>query len=104
MRDDANDPSPSEVKNKGHLTLTTELSPFEESDNIPPPVLSHRLPIQQKMLLDIPRDERIGTACNLGDIGDEFNYLLKWPLLKGSRAVFFQKYYLHHPNVIKFAI
>ena len=37
---------------------------------------NHRLPIQQRRSLDIPRDERICTVCDSGEVGDEFHYLL----------------------------
>ena len=37
---------------------------------------NHRLPIQQRRSLGIPRDERICTVCSSGEVGDEFHYLL----------------------------
>ena len=37
---------------------------------------NHRLPIQHRRSLGIPRDERICTICNGGEVGDEFHYLL----------------------------
>ena len=37
---------------------------------------NHRLPIQQRRTLGIPRDERICTVCDSGEVGDEFHYLL----------------------------
>jgi len=37
---------------------------------------NHRLPIQQRRSLGIPRDERICTVCDSGEVGDEFHYLL----------------------------
>ena len=36
---------------------------------------NHRLPIQQRRSLDIPRDERICTVCDSGEVG-KFHYLL----------------------------
>ena len=38
-------------------------------------VSNHRLPIQQRRSLGIPRDERICTVCDSGEVGDEFHYL-----------------------------
>jgi len=40
---------------------------------------NHRLPIQQRLSLDIPRDEGICTVCDSGEVGDEFHYLLNCP-------------------------
>ena len=37
---------------------------------------NHRLPIQQRRSLSIPRDERICTVCDSGEVGDYFHYLL----------------------------
>ena len=37
---------------------------------------NHRLPIQQRRSLGIPRDERICIVCDSGEVGDEFHYLL----------------------------
>ena len=42
---------------------------------------SHRLPIQQKtIVIGIPREEGVCTVCDSGEVGDEFDYLLKGPL------------------------
>ena len=35
---------------------------------------NHRQPIQQRRSLGIPRDERICTVCDSGEVGDEFHY------------------------------
>ena len=37
---------------------------------------NHRLPIQQRRSLGIPRDERIWTIYDNGEVGDAFHYLL----------------------------
>ena len=39
-------------------------------------VLKFRL-IQQRRSLGIPRDERICTVCDSGEVGDEFHYLFQ---------------------------
>ena len=39
-------------------------------------ISNHRLPVQQRRSLGIPRDERICTVCDSGEVGDEFHYLL----------------------------
>ena len=37
---------------------------------------NHRLPVQHRRSLGIPRDEGICTVCDSGAVGDEFLYLL----------------------------
>ena len=37
-------------------------------------ISNNRLPIQQRRSLGIPRDERICTVCDSGEVGDEFHY------------------------------
>ena len=49
-------------------TIFTKSSKFRLSN--------HRLPIQQRRSSGIPRDERICTVCDSGEVGDEFHYLL----------------------------
>ena len=65
---------------------------------------NHRLPIQQRRTLGIPRDERICTVCDSGEVGDEFHYLLNCSNenVKRNRIKYVDKYYTHHPNVPKF--
>ena len=68
---------------------------------------NHRLPIQQRRSLGIPRDERICTVCDSCDsveVGDEFHYLFNCSNenVKRNRTKYVDKYYTHHPNVPKF--
>ena len=65
---------------------------------------NHRLPIQQRRLLGIPRDERICTVCDIGEVGDEFHYLLNCSNenVKRNRTKHVDKYYEHRLNVPKF--
>ena len=65
---------------------------------------NHRLPIQQRRSLGIPRDERICTVCDSGEVGDEFHYLINCSNenFKRNRTKYVDKYYTHHPNVPKF--
>ena len=60
-----------------------------------------RLPIQQRRSLGIPRDERICTVCDSGEVGDEFYCLLTCfnENVKRNRTKYVDKYYTHHPNV-----
>ena len=64
--------------------------------------LNHRLPIQTGRYLNVPRNERLCTMCNSGDLGDEFHYLLVCPHFTEVRKRFISNYYIKHPNAIKF--
>ena len=65
---------------------------------------NHRLPILQRRSLGIPRDKRICTFCDSGEVGDEFHYLLNRSNknIKRNRTKYVDKYYTHPPNVPKF--
>ena len=65
----------------------------------------HRLPIQQRRSLGIPRDERICTVCDSGEVEDEFHYLHNCSNenVKRNRTKCVDKSYTHHPNVPKFS-
>ena len=65
---------------------------------------NHRLPIQHRLSLGIPRAERICTICNNSEVGDEFHYLLNCSNenVKRNRSKYVDKYYTHHSNVPKF--
>ena len=65
---------------------------------------NHRMPIQQRRSLGIPRDERMCTVCDSGEVGDEFHYLLNYSNenVKRNRTKYVDKCYIHHPNVPKF--
>ena len=65
---------------------------------------NHRLPIQQRRSLGIPRDEIICTVCDSGEVGDEFHCLINCSdeNVKRNRTKYVGKYYTHHPNVPKF--
>ena len=56
---------------------------------------NHRLPIQQRRSLGIPRDERIGTVCDSGEVGEEFYYLLNCSNenVKRNHTKYVDKYY-----------
>ena len=65
---------------------------------------NHRLPVQRTRSLGIPRDERMCTVCNTGEVGDEFDYLLNCSNenIKRNRTKYVDKYYTHHSSVPKF--
>ena len=65
---------------------------------------NHRLPIPQRRSLGNPRDERICTVCDNGEVGDEFHYLFNCSNenVTRNRTKYVDKYYTHHPNLPKF--
>ena len=65
--------------------------------------LSNRiLPVQQRRSLVIPRDERICTVCDSGEV-DEFHYLLNCSNenIKRNHTKYVDKCYTHHPSIPK---
>ena len=54
--------------------------------------------------MGIPRDERICTVCDRGEVRDEFHDLLDCSNenVKRNRTMYVDKYYTHHPKVPKF--
>ena len=67
-------------------------------------LLFFRLPLQHRRLLGIPRNERIFTICDCGEVGDEFHYLLNCSneSVQRNRTKYVDKYYTYHSNVPKF--
>ena len=66
-------------------------------------VLKFRLRNHRRSL-SIPRDKRICTICNSGEVGDEFHYLLNCSKenVKRNHTKYVDKYYPYHPNVPTF--
>ena len=64
----------------------------------------HGVHFRHRRSLGIPRDERICTICDSGEVGDEFNYLLicSDENVKRNRTKYVDKYYTHHPIMLKF--
>ena len=64
----------------------------------------HKFPIQSQRYINIPREQRLCTICNIAEIGDEFHYLFtcKNAILLEKRTSLLPKYYWTHPNVFKF--
>ena len=63
---------------------------------------SHNLPVEAGRLANIPLAERICHLCSLNSVGDEFHYLFLCPYFSEIRNKYLDKYYLTHPNIIKF--
>ena len=55
----------------------------------------HGVRFRHRRSLGIPRDERICTICDSGEVGDEFNYLLNCSdeIVKRNRTKCVDKYY-----------
>ena len=62
---------------------------------------NHRLPIETRKWLNIPREERICNLCN-DKIGDEFYFILECWDLKDLRRKYLKDYSLKKINVLKF--
>ena len=66
--------------------------------------LNHRLPIQTGRWNDVPRNERLCTKCNLGDIGDEFHYALVCPFFNEFRKKYIPCKFWKYPNIVRFKL
>jgi hypothetical protein len=61
------------------------------------------LPVNRLRFESVPRNERLCTKCQLGDIGDEFHYLFVCPFFEDKRLQLIPKYYHTRPNAHKFS-
>ena len=63
---------------------------------------SHILHIETGRHRSIPRNERICTLCNIGDVEDEYHFVMICPLYKEIRNMHIRRYYVNRPNMLKF--
>ena len=63
---------------------------------------SHILHIETGPHRSIPRNERICTLCNIGDVEDEYHFVMICPLYKEIRNMHIRRYYVNRPNMLKF--
>ena len=63
---------------------------------------SHDLFVETGRYLNINRNERICTLCNLNVVEDEYHFLLVCPLYLHLREKYLQVYYYRYPNIAKF--
>ena len=63
---------------------------------------NHRFPVETGRWRGQPLTERL---CQLykSDIGDEYHYIMKCETFKEQRIKFLKRYYITHPNTMKFA-
>ena len=65
-------------------------------------ISAHKLAIEGGRYLNIPKHERICTACNSGEVEDEEHFLLNYSLYKPLRLILCSKLvkFNHHcPNL-----
>ena len=62
---------------------------------------SHNLNIELGRQRNENRENRLCTLCNLGDIEDEFHFILKCPKFSELRIKYIKKYYFNRPSVFK---
>ena len=62
---------------------------------------SHNLNIELGRQRNEIRENRPCTLCNLGDIEDEFHFILKCPKFSELRIKYINKYYYNRPSVFK---
>ena len=51
--------------------------------------------------IDVPYDQRLCTACNMNEIGDEYHYILQCPTLSVHRNSLIANYYVRNPSMYK---
>ena len=62
---------------------------------------SHQLAVEVGRYRNIQRSERECTLCNLGEIEDEFHFILVCPYYCDLRVQFIHNYFYTRPNVYK---
>ena len=63
---------------------------------------SHDLMIEKGRHLNIPRNERLCTNCNMNVIENEYHFLLVCPKYNDLRKTYFSPYFCHWPTKQKF--
>jgi len=74
--------------------LAIKLARFRTTNNF--------LPVNRLRFENVPRDERLCTKCEMGEIGDEFHYVFCCPYFNAKRKECLPAYFLRRPNAIKF--
>ena len=59
---------------------------------------NHRMPIVTGRYANINRLARVCALCNLGDVGDEYHYLLRCPYFCHQRKLFLKPEHICHAN------
>ena len=63
---------------------------------------NHRFPVETGRWRSKRQTERLCHLCKT-DIGDEYHYVMKCENFKEQRTKFLKRYYIQHPNTLKFA-
>ena len=53
---------------------------------------------------DVPRNNRLCTFCNKGQIEDEFHFLLVCPIYSEFRSLYIPKFFFRYPSVNRFCL
>ena len=63
-----------------------------------------KLPVVSGIFVNTPKEDRICTHCNCGDIGDEFHYIFKCEFFNEERRKCLKRYFIHHVSAYKMNI
>lgn len=63
---------------------------------------NNALPVNRLRFTGILRKNRICTKCHLGDIGDEFHFILVCPFFSDIRGKYIPQYFCTRPNCYKY--
>ena len=66
--------------------------------------MNHKLPVEKGRFSNIPRELRICNLCNTNSLGDEFHSLFICKFFDSDRRKYIDKYFIKHPNSVKFSI
>ena len=62
---------------------------------------SHKLMIEKGRYLNLERNQRVCSMCNLNDIEDEFHFILRCPAYNDLRKKYLKQRYCNSPSVFK---
>ena len=62
---------------------------------------SHKLMIEKGRYLNLERNQRVCSMCNLNDIEDEFHFILRCPAYYDLRKKYLKQRYCNRPSVFK---
>jgi hypothetical protein len=63
---------------------------------------NNKLPVNVLRFVNIPRNERLCTKCNMNDVGDEFHYVFCCPFFNDTRIKCLPRFLRQRPNALKF--
>ena len=96
---------------RNYLLIKTQFGPESYMDTLPAKLArsmrkfrtnNHKLPIEANKYDGTPREDRKCQKCNLGDLGDEYHYLMRCTYYNDLRKKHIPKKFYHRPNVINY--